>query len=160
MDRILVSACLAGQPVRYDGQAQTLAHCLMPRWREQGRLVTICPELSGGLAVPRRRAEIAPGATAEDVLDGQARIMTDAGEDVTAPFLAGAEAAVALARAEDCRFALLMDRSPSCGVTAVYDGRFSGGQIAGQGITTVALTRAGVQVFAPGQIAHLAAALS
>lgn len=160
MDRILVSACLAGQPVRYDGKAQTLSHCLMTRWHAQGRLVAICPEMVGGLATPRRPSEIEPGATGEDVLDGRARVLDDHGADVTAAFLAGAQAAVALARSEDCRFALLMDRSPSCGVSQVYDGRFSGVLAPGQGVSAAALRRAGVQVFDTGDMVRLAAALT
>jgi len=159
MDRILVSACLVGQPVRYDGAAQTLSHCLMTRWQAQGRLVALCPEMAGGLTVPRRPAEIEPGATAEQVLDGHARVLDDRGEDVTGAFRAGAKAAVALAQAEGCRFALLMERSPSCGVGEVYDGRFGGERVKGHGVTTVALRRAGLLVFSPDDMARLAAAL-
>lgn len=159
MDRILVSACLAGRPVRWDGQVKTLSHCLMSRWQTQGRLVSICPELSGGLPVPRRPAEIEPGASAEDVLDGSARVLDDQGEDVTEAFLAGARAAVDLAAREACRFALLIDGSPSCGVSQVHDGRFAGVRVPGQGVTTAALRRAGVQVFSPTEMARLAAAL-
>lgn len=160
MDKILVSACLAGEPVRYDGQAQTLSHCLMTRWQAQGRLVQVCPEMAGGLSVPRRRSEIGPGATADDVLDGVARVLDDSGSDVTAAFLAGAQAAVDLAQAETFGFALLMDRSPSCGVVEVYDGRFSGAPAAGQGVTAAALRRAGIKVYSPSEMARLAAALS
>ncbi|GKY88394.1 DUF523 domain-containing protein [Sinisalibacter aestuarii] len=160
MDKILVSACLAGQPVRWDGAAKTLSHCLMTRWQGQGRLVALCPELAGGLAVPRRPAEIAPGATGEQVLDGAARILDDRGDDLTAAFRAGAEAAVALARAEGCRFALLIDGSPSCGSREVHDGRFAGRRVAGEGVMAAALRRAGVQVFTPADMARLAAALS
>lgn len=159
MDRIFVSACLAGQPVRYDGQAQTLSHCLMTRWAKQGRVAALCPEVAGGLATPRRPSEIESGASAADVLAGRARVLDDRGTDVTAAFLAGAEQAVAFARAEGCRFALLMDRSPSCGVGQVHDGRFSGVLQAGRGVTALALARAGVEVFHPGEMARLAAAL-
>lgn len=159
MDRILVSACLAGQPVRWDGRPKTLSHCLMKRWQAQGRLVPICPEQAGGLPVPRRPAEIEPGATAEAVLDARARVLDDQGTDVTAAFVAGAQAAVALAEREGCRFALLMEGSPSCGVTEVHDGQFTGRRISGAGVTTAALRRAGVGVFGPHEMALLAAAL-
>jgi uncharacterized protein YbbK (DUF523 family) len=160
VDKILASACLTGQPVRWDGQAKTLTHCLMSRWQAQGRLVAICPELAGGLAVPRRPAEIEPGRSGADVLDGRARVLDDHGADVSDAFRAGAAAAMALAEAEACRFALLIDGSPSCGVSEVHDGRFSGARVPGEGVTTAALRRAGVQVFAPSQMAQLAAALA
>jgi uncharacterized protein YbbK (DUF523 family) len=160
VDRILVSACLLGQPVRWDGQAKTLSHCLMTRWQAQGRLVAMCPELAGGLAVPRRPAEIAAGGSAAGVLDGADRVLDDRGEDVTAAYLAGADAAVALARAEGCHFALLTDGSPSCGSAQVHDGWFAGRRVAGEGVTTAALRRAGVRVFAPREMTLLAAALS
>lgn len=119
----------------------------------------LCPEQAGGLPVPRRPAEIEPGTTAEEVLDGCARVLDDRGDDVTAAILAGAREAVALAAREGCRHALLIEGSPSCGVTQVHDGRFTGTRVPGAGVTTAALRRAGVQVFGPHEMARLAAAL-
>ena len=159
MDRILVSACLLGQPVRYDGQAKDPGTDLLSRWQAEGRLVPICPEVTGGLPVPRPPAEIAPGATAADVLAGRAAIRTRAGLDVTAAFLTGAAAAVALARKTGCRFALLTEGSPSCGVQRVHAGRFDGETVPGSGVVTAALRAAGVKVFSTAQAAELAAAL-
>lgn len=159
MDRILVSACLLGQPVRYDGRAKDMASEIMNLWRAEGRLVPICPELAGGFAVPRAPAEIAPGASGADVAAGHARINDDTGQDVTACFLAGAEAAVRLARDSGCRFALLTEGSPSCGVDRIHSGHFDGVTRSGEGVVTVALRKAGVQVFPQTRIAELAAAL-
>ncbi|MGN6776349.1 DUF523 domain-containing protein, partial [Rhizobium sp.] len=82
--KILVSACLMGHAVRYDGRSKPLVHPAIDRWREEGRLITICPEMSAGMAVPRPPAEIADGATGEDVLAGTARVMEITGGDVTA----------------------------------------------------------------------------
>lgn len=159
MDRILVSACLVGEPVAWNGRARHLDHCLIRRWQAQGRLVAICPEIAGGLAVPRSPAEIEPGATAAAVLDGAARVLDAAREDVSAAFRAGAAMAVDLAQREGCRFALLAEGSPSCGPREVHDGHFAGTRIAGTGITALALRRAGVRVFSPAEMAPLAAAL-
>jgi uncharacterized protein YbbK (DUF523 family) len=159
MDRILVSACLLGQPVRYDGRAMDIGGDLLARWWADGRLVALCPELAGGFAVPRKPAEIAPGASGTDVLAGHARIFDRDGDDVTAGFLAGAEAAVRMALDTGCRFALLTEGSPSCGATRIHAGRFDGVTRAGEGVVAAALTRAGLRVFPQTRIAALGAAL-
>ena len=113
--RILVSACLLGRPVRYNGSAKPFIHPALSRWQAEGRVVSICPELAAGFRVPRPPAEIGAGRSGEDVLGGGAQVIEQGGADVTALYLAGARAALALARAENCRFALLIDGSPSCG---------------------------------------------
>jgi len=98
--RILVSACLLGRPVRYDGRGKPLADERLAAWQARGRIVPLCPEGAGGLPTPRPPAEIEPGATAAEVLEGRARILTATGEDVTAPFLAGARIALDTASAD------------------------------------------------------------
>ncbi|AWK89685.1 DUF523 domain-containing protein [Azospirillum thermophilum] len=158
--KILVSACLLGQPVRYNGSARTLLHPVLERWRAEGRLVPVCPELSAGLPVPRPPAEIAAGRTGGAVLSGTARIIDSTGTDVTRPFLAGAEAALATAVREGCRYALLTDGSPSCGSRFIHDGGFSGRTHAGDGVTAALLRRNGIEVFAAEEVGALEARLS
>ncbi|WP_064694024.1 DUF523 domain-containing protein [Rhizobium aegyptiacum] len=153
--KILVSACLMGHAVRYDGRAKPLLRPAIETWRAEGRLVTICPEMSAGMAVPRPPAEIADGATGEEVLAGGARVVELTGGDVTAEFLQAAENAVALARQTGCRYALLIDGSPSCGSGFIYDGSFSGRRQAGTGVTAAALKAAGVEVFSDSEIDQL-----
>lgn len=157
--RILVSACLLGAPVRYDGAGKALGHPLLDRWQAEGRLVPVCPELMGGLPVPRPAAEIA-GGDGDAVLDGRARIRTRDGADVTDAFRAGADAARDAARAAGCRFALLMPRSPSCGTRDIHDGSFSGALVPGRGVTAALLVRDGVAVYGPDGMAALAAAIA
>ncbi|PRX98662.1 DUF523 domain-containing protein [Allonocardiopsis opalescens] len=147
MRRVLVSACLLGRPVRYDGRAKPVEHDILARWRAEGRLVPVCPEIAGGLPVPRPPAEIEPGADAAAVLAGTARIRTAAGEDVTAPFVAGAHDALAAARRHNAAIAVLKDGSPSCAATRVYDGTFTGTQTAGTGATTALLRAHGIAVY-------------
>lgn len=156
--RILASRCLLGEPVRFDGRAKPLSHPLLHRWREEGRLVPVCPELLGGLSVPRAPAEIIDGDGA-DVLAGRARVRTIDGADVTEAFIAGAEAARRLAAEHGCRLALLKENSPSCGLHRVHDGTFSGTLQAGMGITAAMLKAAGLAVFSENEIEALAAAL-
>ncbi|WP_306371215.1 DUF523 domain-containing protein [Nocardiopsis sp. CC223A] len=147
MDRVLISACLAGRPVRYDGRAKPVDDDLIDRWRTEGRLVVHCPEVAAGLPVPRPPAEIEPGATASDVLAGRARILTPDGDDVTAPFVAGARAALAFARERGATVAVLKESSPSCGLHEVYDGTFTGRKRVGLGVTAHLLAENGIAVF-------------
>lgn len=158
--RILISACLLGRPVRYDGRGKKLQDGLIETWQRAGLLVPLCPEVAGGLPTPRPPAEITPGAQGADVLSGRARILDITGKDVTDPFLDGAAIAVATARQEGCRFALLMDRSPSCGSTRIYSGHHDGRTRPGSGVVAAALIQAGVEVFAPDRIADLARRLA
>lgn len=159
MKRILISACLLGRPVRYDGAGKALGDARLDRWSAEGRLVPVCPELLGGLAVPRPSAEIEGGASGADVLAGRARIVTGDGADVTAAFRAGAEAALAIARREGCVLALLTDGSPSCGRNSIYSGAFDGVRHQGMGVFAALLEASGVEVFAEAGIDGLAARL-
>lgn len=158
MDRILISACLLGRPVRYDGKGKRLDDLRLDRWEAEGRLVPMCPELAGGLHVPRSAAEITGGSGA-DVLAGRARVVTTTGEDVTEAFLMGAKAALDLARQNGCAHALLIDRSPSCGSLQIYDGSFSGRRLAGSGVTAALLAAHGIRVFADHEMDRLAKAI-
>ncbi|OBZ92848.1 purine nucleoside phosphorylase [Pararhizobium polonicum] len=155
--KILISACLMGHAVRYDGQAKPLVHPALDRWRQEGRLVTICPEMSAGMPVPRLPAEIAAGSTGADVLSGAARVLERDGGDVTAVFLQAAENALALAIGTGCSYALLIDGSPSCGSGFIYDGSFSGRRQPGEGVTAALLNANGIQVFSDREIETLAA---
>jgi uncharacterized protein YbbK (DUF523 family) len=151
MTKILVSACLLGERVRYNGGEATLDHPILDRWRREGRIVSICPEVSGGLPTPRPPAEIQEGS-GSGVLNHLAFVRRRDGADVSDAFRAGAEAALALARAHHVRIAVLKDFSPSCGSTAVADGTFSRTRVAGEGVTAAALRRAGIVVFADHEI--------
>jgi len=157
MQKILVSRCLLGQRVRYDGGAHG-PFTLLERWQQEGRVVPLCPEVAGGLPTPRAPAEIAGGQGAQ-VLDGLLPVLTLDGEDVTAAFVDGAEQALALVAQHGIRLALLKARSPSCGNRENYDGSFSGTKVAGEGVTAAALRRAGVQIFSEEELPAAEAAL-
>lgn len=159
MDKILVSACLLGSPVRYNGSDRLVEHSLMELWREQGRIVPLCPEVAAGFPTPRPPAEIQPGLLGVDVLAGKARIFDDTGEDVTSPFRLGAEIALETALSQGCRFALLTDGSPSCGSSFIYSGRFDGVARRGSGVVASLLSENGIAIFSENQIGELAEAL-
>ena len=142
MEKILVSACLHGEKLRYDGGDKEVDHIIWQRWQTEGRIVSICPEVSGGLSVPRLPAEIIDAHT----------VINTAQEDVTDAFLAGAENALKRAQEHNIRLAVLTENSPSCGSQFIYDGSFNGKKIVGEGLTTRLLRRHGIQVFSERQL--------
>jgi len=160
MHRILISSCLIGNPVRYDGRGQALRSEILDRWLAEGRVLAVCPELAGGLLVPRPAAEITQGAGGAKVLQGLAKVMDTDGRDVSAAFLAGARQALQLARQHGIRVAVLKQGSPSCGSGYIYDGTFTGVKTAGQGVTAALLESAGIKVFSEHQLAEADAMLS
>lgn len=159
MEYVLVSACLLGAAVRYNGGDKRSDHDILQRWMQEGRVVSICPEVAGGLSVPRPPAEIVNGARGEHVLAGNAHVMANTNVDVTAEFVQGAEAAYQLAQSHRIRVAVLKEGSPSCGSSYTYDGTFTGTRVAHPGVTTARLQQAGIHVFSEHQFAEADALL-
>lgn len=145
---ILVSACLLGQPVRYDGKANDAKvqsfQQQLNQWQQQGRLIIACPEMLGGLPTPRPAAEMV----------GQ-QIITIDGDNVSTEFRLGAEKTLQLALQHQVVAALLAARSPSCGSDTVYDGSFSGQLINGRGVTAELLEQNGIRCFSPETFSKL-----
>lgn len=160
MEKILVSACLLGSPVRYNGSAKTITHPTLDQWKQEGRLISICPELTAGFSVPRPPAEISGGQSGQAVLTGNAQVFEATGADVTGLYVGCAQAALALAREHGCRFALLVDGSPSCGSGFIHDGSFGGRKHVGAGVTAALLRDHGIEVFAETEIDALNSRLS
>ena len=151
MLKILVSSCLLGERVRYHGGAATLDHPVLERWRDEGRIVAVCPEVAGGLSTPRPAAEIV-GGDGTAVIQRAAFVRRKDGADLSRAFLTGAETALALVREHGIRAALLKDGSPSCGRHVIYNGTFTGTRTPGEGVTAAALRAAGVRVFSEAEI--------
>lgn len=158
MQKILVSRCLLGHRVRYDGGASGPFDQL-EQWIAEGRVVALCPEVAGGLPTPRPAAEI-PGGQGVEVLNGSARVLTSEGGDVSAEFLSGARQALALVEQHGIRIAVLKANSPSCGNLLTYDGTFSGVKVSGEGVTAALLRRNGVKVFSELELPEAAVALA
>ena len=139
---VLVSACLLGMNCRYDG-ASNLDAPLVEALASQGCIaVPFCPEERGGLTTPRPAASI-ERENAAAVVEGNSRVLTREGADVTAEFLHGAEQARETCQDQGIRRAFLKERSPSCGVRQTHVGDQL---VDGRGLTAEILLRAGVQV--------------
>jgi len=152
MQKILISRCLLGEKVRYDGGGKFIDHPLIKKWLDEKRLIAVCPEVEGGLPIPRAAAEIQGNGGGEAVLQKQIFIKNTENEDVTKAFIKGAEIALKLAQGNNIKIAILKARSPSCGNSEIYDGSFSKKVISGEGVTTALLRQHGIQVYNEDQV--------
>ena len=130
---MIVSACLAGFPCRYDGKAKPCAEVM--ELVRAGKAIPACPEQLGGLPTPRPPCEILAG-----------RVVDETGTDRTEAFQRGAQAVLDLAKTYGATRALLQNRSPSCGSGWIYDGTFSGRLVQGDGVAARLLMENGIQV--------------
>lgn len=143
MEKILVSACLLGEPVRYDGASRPCA--AVQALQERYDLVPVCPECLGGLPIPRVPSEV-------DTRAETLRVVAADGHDVTAAFETGARACVGIAQDNGCTLAILKENSPSCGSGTIYDGTFTRTLVPGHGVAARMLTSAGVRVIGENDV--------
>lgn len=141
MEYILVSACLLGVHCRYDGGSNAIPAIQELANKPDICLIPVCPEQLGGLPTPRPPAERLG-----------AGVLNCRGVDVTQQFRIGAEEVLRLAKLYGCTRAILKERSPSCGSSYVYDGKFEKRLLPGQGITSELLRKNGVEVFSETSI--------
>jgi len=138
----IVSACLAGLATRFDGTScedKEVSDLV-----KQGKAMPVCPEILGGLIVPRSSAQISCG-DGRDVLYGKAKVVNQNKEDVTDFFLKGAYRCLEIARLFGIKRAILKDKSPSCGCGRIYTKREV--TIRGDGVTTSLLRSNRIKVF-------------
>lgn len=136
--KLLVSACLMGLHCRYDGKSNELPQ--LARLMEEYTCIPVCPEMFGGLPTPREPAE-----------RQNERVVTKTGKDVTDAYVRGTAEVLRLAKLNDCKAALLKERSPACGCGAIYDGSFTGRLMEGDGITAQMLKKYGIAVYGESQ---------
>ncbi|WP_436869087.1 DUF523 domain-containing protein [Mammaliicoccus sciuri] len=141
---IVISACLVGEKVRYDGNHKL--DLFYKNLIDEKKAISICPEILGGLQVPREPAEII-GGDGYDVWNDQAKVMTVAGRDVTIQFKEGAKRALSIIKDLNADTVTLKSDSPSCGSTVIYDGTFTGNKKEGVGVTTALFTLNGINVY-------------
>ncbi|MBV7296339.1 DUF523 domain-containing protein [Enterovibrio paralichthyis] len=158
MIKVLVSACLMGEKVRYDGNDLRQTHKAFTTLEGKAQLVPFCPEVAGGLSTPRPPAEI-DLANGESVWSGAGKVIATTGSDVTDAFCEGAKKALAICQQQGIRFALMTESSPSCGSSLIYNGKFSGQKVSGEGVTTALLRKNGIAVFSQNEVDALLNAL-
>lgn len=139
---ILVSACLLGVACRYDGKSKPNEDviALMNKYN----LIPFCPEITGGLSTPRHPSEIVDD-----------KVLNDIGEDVTAQYNKGAEEALRIAKMYNCKYAILKEKSPSCGKGKIHNGKFDGGYVEGNGVTAKLFLENGIEVLGESEIKAL-----
>lgn len=139
---IIISACLTGCNCRYDGKCKNTID--LTKLKERHTLFPVCPEVDGGLSVPRSPAEIQG-----------TRVINAKGRDVTEEYTKGAQAALKTAKEHNCTAALLKARSPSCGKGEIYDGSFTKKLVPGNGILVQMLIKEGITVYTEQEINKL-----
>ena len=128
-----VSACLLGENCKYSG-GNNYSERVM-EYIKGHEVVSICPEVLGGLPIPRDPAEIVDGV-----------VKHKDGSSVDKEFRDGAKKALEILKDKGAEFVILQSRSPSCGVDSIYDGTFSGKLIPGNGVFVELLKSEGLKV--------------
>ncbi|QQS88077.1 DUF523 domain-containing protein [Fusobacterium canifelinum] len=134
--KVLISACLLGDNVKYSGGNNLTPELVTLLEKYNVDIVKVCPECFGGLPIPRVPSEIREN-----------KVFSKDGRDVTEEFLVGVEKSYKVAKEKQVDFAILKERSPSCGSSYIYDGSFSGKVIGGQGFTTRKLNEENIIIF-------------
>jgi uncharacterized protein YbbK (DUF523 family) len=137
-NRIVISACLAGLRTRYDGSSRP--HSLLEVLRAKAVLVPVCPEILGGLGIPRLACRFSGGDGAA-VLQGQASIIDTNGTDRTFSFLRGAEETARVVELISPDLIIFKEGSPSCGIRRVD---IEGKKQQGCGVVSALLARSGI----------------
>ena len=131
--KIMVSSCLLGENCKYNGSNNYNKNVI--EFVKGHEVIAVCPEVLGGLSIPRNPAEIVDGV-----------VMTKENESVDYEFRKGAEIALKQALDGQIDLAILQSRSPSCGIKQIYDGSFSGKLIEGKGVFAEMLSKAGIKL--------------
>lgn len=142
MECLLVSSCFAGYKTKYNGKDNYLE--IINELSKKYKLIFVCPEVVGGLSIPRNPSEIIGD-----------KVHSNKGVDVTLEYNKGADVALYLTKKYNITKALLKESSPSCGSNMIYDGTFTGKKITGMGITTRLLVSNGVKVYSENNVLEL-----
>jgi len=136
--KILISACLLGCKVKYNGQDNKLDNLFIDKLKSRYEIFSFCPEVEGGLPTPRIPCEITK--------DRKLKVISKENIDKTKEFISGADKTLILCKKENIKLALLKANSPSCSSEFIYDGTFSNTKIKGDGVTTKLLKQNGINV--------------
>ncbi len=123
--KVLVSACLVGKNCKYNGKNNKNSAII--DFLQDKEVFLVCPEVMGGLSIPRLKSEIKK-------INQQSFVYNEKNEDVTNNFLLGANKALQVAIDHQIDFAILKQKSPSCGCGKIYNGEFNQTVIEGYGL--------------------------
>lgn len=144
-EKLLISSCLMGEKVRYDGDDNLLDDIKI--LSDKYQLIPFCPEIASGMMVPRAKCEI------KNI--NPLKIINEFGIDMTDFFIDGAKQTLHICINNNIKLALLKSKSPSCGNENIYDGTFTNQLIKGQGITANILFQNNIKVYNENQIGDL-----
>lgn len=142
MGKIVVSACLLGENCKHSGGNNRNETVLA--FIKDKEVIPVCPEVDGGLPIPRVPVELVNGVA-----------VNKEGVNVDREFHKGVEIALEKLAGEDIELVILQPRSPSCGVKQIYDGTFTGTLKDGQGMLAGVLAEKGYKVIEPDDIKNL-----
>ena len=131
--KIMVSACLLGDNVKYNGKNNY--HPKLVEFLKKYEIIKVCPEVMGGLMIPRIPSEIK-----DDIVINECEV------DVTKEYQLGAMKTLKIAKENNIKVAILKKNSPSCGCGKIYDGTFTHTLIDGDGVTAKLLKENGIVV--------------
>jgi len=134
MEYLIISSCLLGNNVKYNGKNNYING--IEKLKDKYNLIVICPEVMGGLSIPRIPSEIKGS-----------KVINKEGLDVTSYFNKGREEVLKLIKDKKVTKALLKDGSPSCGSTYIYDGTFNSNKIKGYGVCALVLKELGIKIY-------------
>ncbi|QOR36761.1 DUF523 domain-containing protein [Clostridium sp. 'deep sea'] len=140
---VIVSACLVGIKCRYNGKCTNIEY--LQNLITTGEALPLCPEVLGGLPIPRPCCEIVNHANEKKVINTK-------NEDITSFFKEGATKTLQIAQIVNAKIAVLQSRSPSCGYLKIYDGSFSGNFVKGNGFTSQMLLENDIKIFTEQQL--------
>ena len=142
MEKIIISSCLLGNNCKYNGLNNY--NSLVEELKKYYELIPICPEVFGGLNIPRDPSEIKGDS-----------VISKNNKDVTNEFYLGANIALDIAKKNNIKIAILKEGSPSCGNNYIYDGTFTKTKINGSGITARLFKDNNIKIYTENEINEL-----
>lgn len=132
--KLLISSCLIGRKTSYKG-TDNPNYIVIKFLKDKFEFIETCPEVEGGLSVPRLPSEIK-----------NHKVVNIEGTNITNEFQTGANKALEKILKNDIKLALLKGKSPSCGINNIYDGTFTKRLISGNGIAAARLLLEGIDI--------------
>ena len=137
---LLISACLLGINCRHDGRI--INDFNFEKLLMDFNLIPVCPEQLGGLTTPRALSFFIFG-DGNDTIKGAKNLKNRNGIDVSENFKRGAEETLKICKIFNIKYAVLKEKSPSCGLNKIY---LKEKLVDGQGVTAAILSKNGIHI--------------